>query len=103
MTARRCVVSSNSSSIAVSGGFAGRVASRACSSPPSFCFQPVSPSLRLGWFRGLAPGGLGPFPVLPSFVFVLAATLVACCAALALEVLWEDVVFESSLSFSSSS
>ena len=34
------------------------------SSPPSFCFQPVPPSLRLGWFRGI--GGLGPFPVLPS-------------------------------------
>ena len=94
MTAYFCVVSSNSSSGAVSGGFAGRVASRACSSPPSFCFQPVSPSLRLGWFCGPAPGGLGPFPVLPSFVFVLAATLAACCAAIALEVLWKDQVYE---------
>ena len=97
ITARRCVVSSNSSSGAVSGGFAGRVASRACSSPPSSCFQPVLLSLRLSWFRGLAPRGLGPFPVLPLFVFVLAATLAACCAAMALEVLWEDAVFESSL------
>ena len=90
-------MSSNSISGAVSGGFAGRVASRACSSPPSFRFQPVSPSLRLGWFCGLAPGGLGPFPVLPSFVFVLAATLAACCAAMALEVLWKDAVFKPSL------
>ena len=45
------------------------------SSKPSFCFQPVPPSLRLGWFRGLAPCGL---------VLVLAATLAACCAALTL-------------------
>ena len=32
------------------------------SSPPSFCFQPVSPPLRLWWFRGPPPRGLGPFP-----------------------------------------
>ena len=41
------------------------------SSPPSFCFQPVSPPLRLWWFRGPAPRGLGPVPApvppLPSF------------------------------------
>ena len=36
-------------------------------------------------------------PPLPSFVFVLAATLAACCAATALEVLWKDVVYEPSL------
>ena len=89
MTAYLCVVSSNSSSRAVSGGFAGRVASRARSSPPSFCFQPVLPSLRFGWFCGPA--------VLPSFVFVLAATLAACFAAMALEVLWKDAVYEPSL------
>ena len=70
------------------------------SSPPSFCFQPVSPPLRLWWFRGPAPRGLGPFPApvppLPSFVFVPAALLVACLAALVLEVSLVGNVSESS-------
>ena len=70
------------------------------SSPPSFCFQPVSPPPRLWGFRGPAPRGLGPFPapvpLLPSFVFVLAATLVACLAALVLEVSFLSYVSESS-------
>ena len=69
------------------------------SSPPSFCFQPVLPPLRLWWFRGPAPCGLGSFPapVLPlsSFVFVLAAALAACCAAMALEVFFSGDVLES--------
>ena len=70
------------------------------SSPPSLCFQPVSPPLRLWWFRGPAPRGLGPFPApvppLPSFVFVPAPLLVACLAALVLEVSFERSVSESS-------
>ena len=70
------------------------------SSPPSFCFQPVSPPLRFWWFRGPAPRGLGPFPApvppLPSFVFVPAALLVACHAALVLEVSLVGNVSESS-------
>ena len=70
------------------------------SSPPSFCFQPVSPPLRLWWFRGPAPRGLGPFPapvpLSPSFVFVPAALLVACLAALVLEVSLVGYVSESS-------
>ena len=70
------------------------------SSPPSSCFQPVSPPLRLWWFRGPAPRGLGPFPapvpLSPSFVFVSAALLVACLAALVLEVSLVGYVSESS-------
>ena len=70
------------------------------SSPPSFCFQPVSPPPRLWWFRGPAPCGLGPFPapvpLLPLFVFVPAALLVACLAALVLEVSFPGSVSESS-------
>ena len=62
--------------------------------------QPVSPPLRLWVFRGPAPRGLGPFPApvppLPSFVFVLAATLVACLSALVLEVSFVSYVSESS-------
>ena len=69
------------------------------SSPPSFCFQPVSPPLRLWWICGPAPRGLGPFPapvpLSPSFVFVLAALLVACLAALVLEVSLVGYVSES--------
>ena len=70
------------------------------SSPPSLCFQSVLPPLRLWRFRGPAPCGLGPFPVLVppllAFVFVLAATLVACLAALVLEVSFVSYVSESS-------
>ena len=70
------------------------------SSPPSFCFQPVSPPLRLWWFRGPAPRGLGPFlalvPPSLSFVFVPAALMVACFAALVVEVSLVGDVSESS-------
>ena len=70
------------------------------SSPPSLCFQPVSPSLRLWWFRGPAPRGLGPFPApvlfSPSFVFGPAALLFACLAALVSEVSLVGYVSESS-------
>ena len=75
-----------------------RDARRSLSSlPPSFCLQPVSsPSPRLGGLCGHAPGGRGPRPAPPSFVFVLGATLAACCAALALEeFVRENDVFES--------